>query len=154
MPRVLALLCAVVLAPALAGCGGDDVERNNEYVDSVNTAQAKFSRDVDRLSGQISQSSSPAQDRRTLRAFSTAVGVVVRELRAIEPPEPVAMLHERLVTSIEAYGDEITSVGKAISEDDPDELIQAQERLLKATSTVSGQINKTITAINAELREG
>ena len=153
MSRVFVSLCALLVALAFAGCGGDDVERNNEYVDAVNAAQAKFSRTVDRLSGQISQSSSPAADRRTLQSFTKAVEEVVTELRRIEAPETVTKLHERLVTAIGAYGDEIAAVSKAISGTDPDELIEAQERLLKATSTVSSRINKTITAINSELRE-
>ena len=51
------------LAP-LAGCGGDDVEKSNAYVDSVNIAQTRFAASFERLARDITSSSTPAPSAR------------------------------------------------------------------------------------------
>jgi len=147
-------LVALVAAGALlAGCGGEEGPDANAYVDAVNRAQTGFAQTVQRLSGRISSSSSPAQDRRTLRSFNGAVSDVVGDLRQIEPPSDVASLHRRLVQEMGSYGAEVRRATSTLASDDPRRLVAAQQRLLRATDTVSGRINRTIGAINRRLRE-
>ena len=89
-PARAAIVLVVVLLAALgaAGCGGD-VKQNNEYVDAVNKAQNEFAATFDRLNSQITSTSSPKQDRRTLTRFQTAIDTVVADLNKVEPPDKV-----------------------------------------------------------------
>jgi hypothetical protein len=146
-------LVALAAAGALVGCGGGNGgEDANRYVDAVNRAQTGFARTVERLSGRISDASSPAQDRRTLRSFNGAVSDVVADLRRIDPPPDVERLHRRLVADMGDYGTEVRQATQTLSSDDPRRLVAAQQRLLRATDTVSSQINETISAINRRLK--
>lgn len=151
--RRLAAASTTVALLALAGCGdGDEVKRDNAYVDRVNAAQRDFERTVDRLTGQITEKSSPRQDAATLRGYDGAVGRVVTRLRAIEPPAAARSLHARLVGAISTYGREVRAAARSLSSSDPDKLIVGQQRLLTATSTVQERINATIASINTALK--
>ena len=149
----LHLPAVAVTAVLLVGCGGDDAEDANRYVNAVNQAQNGFAQTVDRLSGRISASSSPSQDRRTLRSFNGAVTDVVGDLRAIDPPKDVEALHRRLVADMGAYGLQVRRATSTLGSDDPRRLVAAQQKLLKATDTVTNRINTTISAINRRLKE-
>ena len=149
--RLLALLALAGVALVAGGCGGKDVKASNAYVDKVNTAQTDFAKTVDALSGKITQQSTPAQDRTTMTNFTTAVARVVADLRAIKPPDKVKALHATLVSEISNYGTEVASAASALSSGDANRLLAAQQKLLKATTTVSTQINTTIDQINTKL---
>ena len=97
---------ALALAGAAAGCGGD-VQKDNAYVDRVNLAQTQFASSFARLSREITASSTPAHDRKTLRAIEGSINTTVTDLRAIHPPDKVKSLHGDLVDAIAAYGDAI-----------------------------------------------
>jgi hypothetical protein len=148
----LQLAALAAAAALLGGCGGDDSEDANRYVDAVNRAQTGFARTVERLSGRISGSSTPAQDRRTLRSFNGAVRDVVGDLERIRPPDEVAGLHRRLVADMGDYGTEVRQATDTLGSGDPRRLVAAQQRLLRATDTVSSRINDTIQAINTRLK--
>ena len=150
MRRALIALAAVAL---LAGCGSsDDTKDKNRYVDEVNAAQTRLSGRLDRLSGEINQSTSPSADRRTLQAFDTAVARAIASLRRIEPPNDVVPLHRRLIRQLEAYDRELRRETAVLRSNDVQALIAAQRRLLSATNETSQQVNDTLDAINARLR--
>jgi Tfp pilus assembly protein PilP len=150
MRRALAALAAIVL---LSGCGSsDDTKDANRYVDAVNAAQGRLTTALGRLSGEISSSTSPAADRRTLQAFDTAVGGAVATLRRIQPPSDVTPLHRRLVRELEDYDRELRRETAVLRSDDVEALLAAQRRLLAATNETSQQINDTLDEINARLR--
>jgi hypothetical protein len=146
---VLAVLAAGVV---VAGCGGD-TKADNDYVDAVNRAQNDFAATFDRLSSQITSTSTAQQDQRTLDGFKRAVDKVVADLRAVEPPSKVKQLHAELVGEIAGYGREIDKAKRAFANGSPKEIIRAQTQLVTAVTRVSGQINRTIDAINKKLRE-
>ena len=102
---------AVIVAVALgaAGCGGS-VEKENTYVDQVNLAQTQFASSFTRLSREITASSTPAHDRKTLRAIQGTIEKTVTDLRAIHPPDKVKSLHGELVDAIAGYGNAIGTV--------------------------------------------
>jgi uncharacterized phage infection (PIP) family protein YhgE len=144
----------LVIAVALLASGcGSDTKAANDYVDSVNKAQNDFAATFDKLSAQITSTSSAQQDRQTLDGFKQAVDKVVTDLRAVEVPDKVKDLHGRLVAEISAYGTEIDKAKKAFAGDDPQAIIKAQTELVSAVTRVSAQINQTIDAINKKLRE-
>jgi uncharacterized phage infection (PIP) family protein YhgE len=143
----------VIVAVAVSGCGGNDTKSANSYVDSVNKAQNDFAATFDKLSSQITSTSTAAQDRKTLDGFKQAVDKVVTDLRAVKVPDKVKDLHGRLVAEISAYGKEIDKAKQAFAGDDPQAIIKAQTELVSAVTRVSTQINQTIDAINKRLRE-
>ena len=155
MPKLLraALPCLLlVLALAATGCGGD-VKKNNAYVDAVNKAQNEFASTFDRLNAQITSTSSPKQDRATLKRFQDAIDSVVADLRAVDTPKKVTGLHKELIGEISSYGGEIAKARKAFGSSDPAKVIAAQTQLVTAVTSVSSRINSTIDQINKKLRE-
>jgi hypothetical protein len=148
---VLAVALATVL-PVAAGCS-NDVDERNAYVAAVNRAQGDFASTFDRLGAKITATSSPQQDRRTLRGFSDAVQRAVTRLRAVNPPPEVRALHRRLIASIDAYGREIDKARTAFRSTSTARIIAAQTQLISAITTVSGRINRTISQINETLKE-
>jgi hypothetical protein len=150
--RLLPLLAAVAIGAVAAGCG-TDTKAANDYVDAVNRAQNDFARTFDRLSSQITSTSSPEQDQRTLEGFRRAVDKVVGDLRAVQAPDKVTTLHDRLIAEISSYGEEIDKAKSAFVNGSPKQILKAQTDLYSAVTRVSGQINRTIDAINKKLRE-
>ena len=144
---------AVVLAVALgtAGCGGS-VEKNNTYVDQVNLAQTQFASSFTRLSREITASSTPAHDRKTLRAIQGSIAKTVTDLRAIHPPDKVKSLHGDLVDAIAGYGDAMGTAEEHLS-GTVAEATRAQSQLATDTSRASTQVTAAISAINQKLRQ-
>lgn len=152
MRRLSLLLVVVALALVASGCGSD-TKAANDYVDSVNKAQNDFAATFDKLSSQITSTSSAEQDRQTLDGFKRAVDKVVGDLRSVKVPSKVKDLHGQLVGEISAYGKEIDKAKEAFSGNDPKAIVKAQTELVSAVTRVSAQINQTIDAINKKLRE-
>ena len=146
-------MLAVAGLLALAGCGSNDVEQTNRYVDAVNAAQGRLSGTLDRLTGRITSASSPAADRATLHAFDAALARAIAQLRSVQPPADVAPLHRRLVGTLGGYGADVRRQTAALRSDDPRRLVGAQQRLLDETDQVSRRMNATIASINRRLTD-
>jgi hypothetical protein len=148
-------VAVMLLAPAsLAACGDGDTAKKNAYVEQVNRAQEQFAATYERLAAQVTATSSPSEDRRTLRGFQTATDRTVSDLRKISPPEEVAELHRDLVAEITGYGEAIGTARMRLR--DPSSITQitrAQAKLAEETSQTSAAVNRTISEINARLRE-
>ena len=144
---------AVIVAVALgaAGCGGG-VENSNTYVDQVNLAQTQFASSFTRLSREITASSTPAHDRKTLLAIQSSIAKTVTELKAIDPPDKVKSLHGDLVDAIAGYGDAVGTAEENLS-GTVAEATRAQAQLATDTSRASSQVTAAISAINQKLRE-
>ena len=141
------------LAAVLAGCGGGTSGAGEDrYVQAVNQAQGGFARTLDRLSTSITATSTPRQDRRTLRSFARAVDGAVAELRRATPPDRVRDLHGRLVDEVASYGRPIASARAALATQDPQRIIAAQGRFVGAVTRTGERVNRTIAAINRRLR--
>jgi hypothetical protein len=153
MRRLLpALALVALLVAALPGCGSDTKEANG-YVTAVNRAQDEFAATFDRLSKEMTATSTPEQDRRTLRGYKTAVDKVVGDLRAVHVPDKVTDLHAQLIAALVAYGRRLGRVTAAFDKGDPSSIADAQVDLAGAVTQVDAQINRTIAAINKKLRE-
>lgn len=151
MRRALAAALVAALGLGLVGCGGDH-HQENAYVDAVNRAQGDFAATFARLSKQITSTSTPAQDRRTLGRFRAAVNRTVVRLRAVDVPSRVRGLHGRLVAEIAAYGRQIDRARSAFRSRNAQAVLTAQTDLVSAVTRVSAQINRTIDAINRKLK--
>ena len=143
----VALLASSLVA---AGCGGVKAD-GNRYVERVNRAQQDFANQVERLSKNITPTSSAESDRRTLRSFERAVDEVGVDLRRISPPPEVRGLHATLIRAVDGYGIEVRDATAAMSSRSPTRLRRAQRRLAAATTSFGTTINHTIDAINKRL---
>ena len=152
MRRLAPVLAVLALGVAVAGCGSD-TKAANDYVDAVNKAQNEFASTFDRLNARITATSSPKEDRATLKRFQDAIDKVVADLRSVEPPSKVKTLHTELIGEINSYGGEIGKARKAFGSDDPAKVIAAQTDLVTSVTDVSSKINSTIDQINKKLRE-
>jgi hypothetical protein len=150
--RLSPLLIVAVLALLASGCGSD-TKAANDYVAAVNRAQTGFAAKFDRLSDQITSTSTAAQDRKTLDGFRQAIDKVVTDFRAVKAPDNVKALHGRLISEISAYGKEIDKAKAAFADNDPQAIVKAQADLVSAVTKVQAQINATIADINKKLRE-
>jgi hypothetical protein len=150
--RRLSPVLVVVVALLALGCG-TDTKAANDYVDAVNRAQNEFATKFDQLSGQITSTSTAAQDRKTLDGFKQAIDKVVADFRAVKAPDKVKPLHDKLIAEVSAYGAEIDKAKGAFADDDPQAIVKAQTDLVNGVTKVQAQINQTIADINKKLRE-
>src|SRR3954468_15908496 len=151
--RPLAAVVLVALALASAGCGGSTSHADEtSYVQAVNRAQGGFTHTLDGLSTSITATSTPQQDRRTLRSFARAVDGAVADLQRVSPPDKVEDLHGRLVGEVASYRRPIASARAALATRDPRRIIAAQGRFVGAVTRTGQRVNHTIAAINDRLR--
>ena len=144
-----ALLAAALLA---SGCGGTDVEESNAYVEKVNLAQSSFSASFERLAREITRTSTPDQDRDTLRAIEQTLSTTTEDLRRIDPPEQVGDQHEQLVEAIAGYGAAISAAADALG-GSAQRASEAQARLAAETERTSTRVSSAVGAINRKLKE-
>lgn len=154
-PRVICTITLLLGAIALSACGdeADSREAKNGYVGEVNAAQTAFASQVTTVSQQITDKSSPTQDRRTLERFEKAIADVVTQLREIKVPEGVRAEHKQLVAAMTDFGKEIKKATLALRDPDRRSIAEAQRAITTATQTVNGQIDAAIAAINSKLKE-
>lgn len=148
MPRIALAVVAAALLVALGGCASGRVKEANAYVGKVNAAQSHFAATSDRLIAEIRPSDADARNGATLQRTYSAVDDFVAELRAIDPPARVRSLHDRLIAAIARFGTQLREAGAAIVSDDASRVLDGQQELTQARSTVSQRINRTISAIN------
>lgn len=151
MRRALAVLLTA-FALAATGCGGGDTKKANAYVDSVNIAQAQFASSFERLSREITTSSTPAQDRKTLRSIAGALETTVADLRRIEPPAKVKKQHAELVDAMAAYDDAVAAAVRGLAGSTA-AATAAEARLASDTARTSTRVTAAVAAINQRLRE-
>jgi hypothetical protein len=147
-----AALAVTLAAGAVAGCGSGDTDAKNAYVDEVNQAQNRFASTFEQLSGQITTTSTPSEDRRTLKGFEAAIDKTATELEAVKPPGEVQELHAELIDEMRSYGTAVGDFREAVG-GELGEVTRAQATLATKTSQTSSEINRTIDRINQALRE-
>lgn len=152
MPARAAIVLALLVALLAAGCG-NDTEKKNDYVNAVNAAQTRFQQTFDRLQSEITATSTPAQDRKTLGRFKVAVDRVIADFKAIKPPSEVADLHRRLVVAVGDYRPAIADATQGYKSNDPRKILAASTRFARAVKGVGDRITATINQINQKLHE-
>lgn len=91
MKRIIGLALAV--AALTAGCGSAD---KNEYVTSVNNAQASLTTSLSK----INPAGQPEQIATELDEGGAAIEATVKDFKAIEPPEDAAKAHDQIVAGL------------------------------------------------------
>jgi hypothetical protein len=151
--RTLApVLLATILALGAVACGGHDAQERNAYAAALNRAQSGFASRFHTLSARIAGATSPSDGRRALQGFQQAVNGVLARLRSIQAPPDLRALHRRLIGQMRQYGREIAKARAAFRTRSPTTILDAQNKLVRATTAISARINRTVAAINRELR--
>jgi hypothetical protein len=147
-----AALALLLLTLLLAGCGGEDVQESNAYVDNVNIAQSRFASSFERLARDITSSSTPAEDRKTLRSINATLATTVADLRKIKAPEKVRAQHDQLVEALAEYGEAVGAAEGKLG-GSAEQATAAEARLAADTARTSTRVTAAITAINQKLQE-
>ncbi len=151
--RMLApVLLAMTLALGAVACGGNHAQERNAYAAAVNRAQTGFASRFRTLAARISGATSASEGQRALQGFQRAVNGVLARLRSIQAPPDVRPLHRRLIGEMRQYGREIAKAKAAFRTRTPARILDAQNALVRATTAISVRINRTVAAINRELR--
>jgi hypothetical protein len=150
---------ALVSLAALAllvgtGCGGDTKEAN-DYVSAVNKVQTDFAKSIQKAgASSASKSSDPtAAAKETFADLNTAIGKVVSDLKAVDPPEKVKDLHDDLISEMTEFQRQVKAAGESLSSKDPQTITTAQSKFAASASTLGTRISKTIDDINAKLQD-
>ena len=151
--RVASIVTPIIAVVALGACGGGtSTNEKNAYARQVNAAQTKFSSTVTTAASEETGKQGLTRLQLTLRRFHRAVDGVVRDLRHIDAPSEVSAEHERLVSVMSGYGDEIGRTIEEMRNPTPRVAERAKQRLDVAQRSVTAQVNAAITAINVKLR--
>jgi hypothetical protein len=154
--RVASTVTLILAVVALGACGGGtSTNEKNAYARKVNAAQTKFASTVTTAASEESKGAQGLTGlQRTLRRFHTAVAGVVRDLRNIDAPSEVSSEHERLVSVMNGYGDQIGQTITEMRNPTPRVAERAKQRLDLAQRSVTAQVNAAIASINVKLRGG
>ena len=154
--RVASTVTLILAVVALGACGGGTSTKDkNAYAEQVNAAQSKFSSTVANAAAEETKGErSLGRLQLTLQRFRTAVDGVVRDLRDIDAPSEVTTEHERLVSVMSGYGDEIGRTIEEMRNPTPRVAQLAKQRLDSAQRSVTARVNAAIAAINVKLRGG
>lgn len=144
-------LLALIVAAALAGCGGGD-GANSDYATALNQAQNTLLKRVTQLNTRITATSTPAQDRATLKVYATAVDTAVRDLRAIDPPDDLARLHQQFVGQVAEYGTVVRQARDRLSSGSVKSGLAVRSTLPASLQRIARELNATINAINTKLQ--
>lgn len=146
------ILLALIAAAVLAGCGGGGNGANDDYVTALNAAQNGLLQRVTQLNERITATSTPAQDRATLKAYETAVGGAVRDLRAIDPPDGFDDLHQQFVGEVAEYGTVVRRARDRLSGGTAKSSLAVRSTLPASLERIAQKLNATIKAINLKLQ--
>jgi hypothetical protein len=107
---------AVAVALVAAGCGGSAASKN-DYVKSLNQAQATLQKSLSGLN-EIGASSSAAQVATQLDAGSTAMDAAAEDFNKIQPPDDAKQAHGKIVAGLHELADEFRDAAKSAKADD------------------------------------
>lgn len=147
----LATICLAALALiGTTGCGGDTKSSNN-YVDAVNKAQTDLLSNVQKVGSAPNSSDPAASAKKTFSDLGAAIDKFVADLKAVEPPDKVKDLHNRLISEITQVGGQVKAAGSTLDSKDPQAIVTAQSKLATSVTALQTEMSKTIDDINTKL---
>jgi uncharacterized protein YukE len=114
--------------------------------------QERFASEVTTVTTEYTAKSSTAQDKKTLKAFQTAISSFVDELRAIKVPASLRAEHTQLVGAMNGYASDVGQANAALTNPTTRTLADASERIRTATQMVNTRLAAAREAINAKLK--
>jgi hypothetical protein len=163
---LLALLATALLAFGAAACGSDDDSGDggngsaessepqplskSEYEKQLNKAQTDFAAKAGKLN--LANPSSPKGFKGSLDKLVVHIDDLTERMEGIEPPEEVSAQHDKLIGLLEDYGDSIEEEKGGLDSGDNKEVVQAAQKLGKASTTFSTDFSETVNQINKRLQ--
>jgi len=118
--RHLLLIPALAAALVAAGCGSGS---KNDYVQSVNKAEASLQKSLTSLSS-ISATSSGAQVANTLENGGNALDAAADNFNEIKPPDDAKNAHAKIVDGLHKLAGTFREAADAAKSKDPTKLVQ------------------------------
>jgi multidrug resistance efflux pump len=132
--RYLLLIPALAATLAAAGCGSGS---KNDYVQSVNKAEASLQKSLSSLNS-IGASSSGADVAATLQKSGSALDTAADDFNDIKPPDDAKHAHGKIVDGLHKLAGTFRDAAKsAQGAKSPDDLAQAA-KVLSAITTSEG----------------
>jgi hypothetical protein len=150
--RLATISLAALALVVTAGCGSD-TKSSNDYVDAVNNAQTDLLSNVQKVGSTSSGSDPAAAAKKTFSDLSGAIDKFVADLKAVEPPDKVKDLHNRLIAEITQVGSQVKTAAGALDGKDPQALVTAQTKLASSVTALQTEMSKTIDDINSKLHD-
>jgi len=151
VPRLLIGLAAAA-ALGLAACGEDTAEQN-DYVDEVNGVTSTLNEELARISSEATSIGNPEEAADAFASFSDSLEQAADEIAAIDPPDEVAELHDRLVQEVETLASEATDVVDEIREGGPAAAIGVTTTFIAEATRISSEVDSTLDEINSKLQD-
>jgi hypothetical protein len=149
--RALVLAAVALALVAGVGCGSDNKE-SNDYVSAINKAQTDFANSVQKIGTSASGSNATEKAQNTFASLEQAIDKVVADLKAVNPPDKVADLHNELVSELNQFKGQVKTAGDSLSSGDPQAITKAQTAFASSASTLGTRISQTIDNINKTLQ--
>jgi hypothetical protein len=124
------LLLTSLAALALAACGGSGTSKN-DYVKSLNKAEAALQKSLQDVGGAVNRSSGGAAGAAQLDAGGKALDDAADNFNAIKPPSDAKHAHGEIVDGLHKLAGTFRDAASAAKAND----------LAKATSTLSGALD-------------
>jgi multidrug resistance efflux pump len=132
--RSLLLIPALAAALAAAGCGSGS---KNDYVQSVNKAEASLQKSLSSLSG-ISASSSGAQAAAQLEQGGNAIDAAADDFSDIKPPSDAKHAHGKIVDGLHKLAGTFREAAKSVKAAKTPEDLSAASKVLTDVATSDG----------------
>ena len=148
------ILCGLVGAVALAGCGDDEEVSSEDYVSEAQAVATSFSKSVTELSAQIDQLAGSFNLKNAaglLQTFSDRVDDLAAKIDDIDPPAAVEDLHTRLVDILENFASKAQQAAIALKAGDLLGGLPALTGFAAEATDVVGRVDRTVNDIQAKL---
>ena len=122
---------AVSVALVVSGCGGSGTSKN-DYVKSLNKAQAELTKQLTAIGGGIS--SDPSQMSAQLEKGGQAIDGAADDFNSISPPDDAASAHKKIVDGLHKLAGTFRDAAKSAKSND----LQAVAKVLTDVTTSEG----------------
>ena len=156
MTRLLRAAVVLIAVLALAGATGCGRSNSDEYayVDQLNKVQNDFASSVAKaLSSEPSQLNGKAQAIQSLGSVETAIGKLIADLKALDPPAKVESLHNELIKEMQQFQVHVEEAVASLTSSDPQVILAAQAQVATEAGQFGTTLRKTISGIDDKLQE-
>lgn len=118
MLRGFLVVAALVLVVAATGCGGSDQLSKDDYERELNQASTGLMQAALELGRQLTQAiagqGSYAQAAKKMETVRERLDETANQLDELSPPEDAASAHDRLVSALRTYSDDLGDIQNAL----------------------------------------
>jgi hypothetical protein len=149
--RTAAVAMLAVASLGLAGCDGDNAEKN-DYVDRVNEVTSTLQRGLADV-GSGATVESPDQAAAVFERFASQLETAVSDLEEVSAPDDVADLQGEITGDLRTLEDEAAGAANEIRTGGAAAVTGVAAQFLVEANRIGAEIDETIGEINSELRD-